>query len=90
MKYKEWLDEWFRNCIQPSSKEKTFERYSEIKEKHLKVNLGEYELDKLTPLALQRYVTELLKSGNIVTGKGLSINSVSNITDWFDAGIKEL
>ena len=58
MKYGIWLDEWFRNYIQPSSKIKTCERYSEIIEKHLKVKLGEYELDELTPLVLQRYVTK--------------------------------
>lgn len=79
MKYGIWLDEWFRNYIQPSSKIKTCERYSEIIEKHLKVKLGEYELDELTPLVLQRYVTELLRSGNIVTGKGLAANSVNGI-----------
>ena len=71
------------NYIQPSSKKKTCERYSEIIEKHLKVKLGEYELDELTPLALQRYVTELLKGGNIVTGKGLSANSVNGIMRVF-------
>ena len=43
MKYKEWLDVWFANYIEPSSKTKTCERYSEIIEKHLKVKLGEYE-----------------------------------------------
>ncbi len=32
MKYKEWLDVWFANYIEPSSKTKTCERYSEIKE----------------------------------------------------------
>ena len=79
MKYGIWLDEWFRNNIQPSSKIKTCERYSEIIEKHLKVKLGEYELDELTPLVLQRYVTELLRSGNIITGKGLAANSVNGI-----------
>ena len=30
MKYKEWLDVWFANYIEPSSKTKTCERYSEI------------------------------------------------------------
>ena len=39
MKYKEWLDVWFANYIEPSSKKKTCERYSEIIEKHLKVIL---------------------------------------------------
>lgn len=88
MKYKIWLDEWFRNYIQPSSKKKTCERYSEIIEKHLKVKLGEYELDELTPLALQRYVTELLKGGNIVTGKGLSANSVNGIITVIQNSLK--
>ena len=37
MKYKDWLDVWFANYIEPSSKTKTCERYSEIIEKHLKV-----------------------------------------------------
>lgn len=88
MKYKIWLDEWFKNYIQPSSKKKTCERYSEIIEKHLKVKLGEYELDELTPLALQRYVTELLKGGNIVTGKGLSANSVNGIITVIQNSLK--
>ena len=40
MKYKEWLDVWFANYIEPSSKTKTCERYSEIIEKRLKVGKG--------------------------------------------------
>ena len=50
MKYKDWLDVWFANYIEPSSKTKTCERYSEIIEKHLKVKLGEYELEELSPI----------------------------------------
>lgn len=88
MKYGMWLDEWFRNYIQPSSKIKTCERYSEIIEKHLKVKLGEYELDELTPLVLQRYVTELLRSGNIITGKGLAANSVNGIITVIQNSLK--
>ena len=59
MKYKEWLDVWFANYIEPSSKTKTCERYSEIIEKHLKVKLGEYELEELSPMVIQKYITEL-------------------------------
>ena len=54
MKYKEWLDVWFAN-----SKTKTCERYSEIIEKHLNVKLGEYELEELSPIVIQKYITEL-------------------------------
>ena len=56
MKYKEWLDVWFANYIEPSSKTKTCERYSEIIEKHLKVKLGEYELEELSPIVIQKYI----------------------------------
>ena len=59
MKYKEWLDVWFANYIEPSSKTKTCERYSEIIEKHLKVKLGEYELEELSPIVIRKYITEL-------------------------------
>ena len=58
MKYGMWLDEWFRNYIQPSSKIKTCERYSEIIEKHLKVKLGEYELEELAAFAVRRLKSE--------------------------------
>lgn len=79
MKYKEWLDVWFANYIEPSSKKKTCERYSEIIEKHLKVKLGEYELEELSPIVIQKYITELMQSGNLTTGKGLAANSVNGI-----------
>lgn len=88
MKYKKWLDEWFKNYIQPSSKIKTCERYSEIIEKHLKVKLEEYELDELTPLVLQRYITELMQSGNMKTGKGLAANSVNGIITVIQSSLK--
>ncbi len=79
MKYGIWLDEWFCNYIRPSSKRRTCERYSEIIEKRLKVKLGEYELDELTPLVLQRYITEL---------KGLAANSVNGIITVIQNSLK--
>ena len=72
MKYKEWLDVWFANYIEPSSKTKTCERYSEIIEKHLKVKLGEYEFEELSPIVIQKYITELIQSGNLTTGKDMA------------------
>ena len=88
MKYGIWLDEWFCNYIRPSSKRRTCERYSEIIEKRLKVKLGEYELDELTPLILQRYITELIESGNMKTGKGLAANSVNGIITVIQNSLK--
>ena len=88
MKYKEWLDIWFANYIEPSSKTKTCERYSEIIEKHLKVKLGEYELEELSPIVIQKYITELMQSGILTTGKGLAANSVNGIITVIQNSLK--
>ena len=79
MKYKEWLKEWLDNYIEPTATARTFNRYSEIVKQHLIPKLGDYDLDEITPSILQHYITELLQSGNLKTGKGLSANSVGGI-----------
>lgn len=79
MKYKDWLKEWLDNYIEPTAKTRTFSRYSEIVEQHIIPRLGELELDELTPSVLQHYITGLLQSGNLKTGRGLAANSVSAI-----------
>lgn len=79
MQYKEWLREWLECYVKPSAKQKTYVRYSEIISDHLVKPLGEHEMNELTPLILQRFTTELLQSGNLKTGKGLSANSVNGI-----------
>ena len=79
MLYKEWLPEWLENYVKPSVKERTYAKYENIARMRLIPSLGEYELDNLTPLIVQRYVTELLHSGNLNTGKGLSAGTVNLI-----------
>ena len=79
MLYKEWLSNWLENYVQPSAKKRTYTRYKEIVEQHIITQLGELDLSEITPYVLQCYVTELLKSGNLRTGKGLSANSVNSI-----------
>lgn len=79
MIYKEWLVDWLMNYIKPSTKEKTYSRYADVVYQHLIPKLGDYELQELTPLIVQRYITELLQNGNLKTGQGLSANSVNSI-----------
>ena len=79
MLYKEWLSNWLENYVQPSSKQRTYTRYKEIVEQHIVTQLGDLKLSEITPYVLQCYVTELLKCGNLRTGKGLSANSVNSI-----------
>ena len=79
MLYKEWLSSWLENYVHPSAKQRTYTRYKEIVEQHIVTQLGELDLSEITPYILQCYVTELLKCGNLRTGKGLSANSVNSI-----------
>ena len=79
MLYKEWLPEWLENYVKTSVKEQTYTKYENIARMRLIPSLGEYELNDLTPLIVQRYITDLLQSGNLNTGEGLSANTVNLI-----------
>ncbi len=79
MKYQDWMEEWLNNYVMPTAKQSTYMHYRETAQKHIIPKLGEYELSELTPLILQKHITELLKSGNLQTGQGLSANTVNGI-----------
>lgn len=89
MQYKYWLKEWLECYVKPTSKRKTYIRYSEIVSGHIMETLGNCEMAELTPLVLQRFTTELLHSGNIKTGNGLSANSVNGIITVIQNSLKE-
>lgn len=78
MKYITWLGDWLENYVRPSVKERTYERYNQIVKRHI-AKIGEMELNLLSPLILQRFVTGLLRSGNLKTGKGLSASTVNMV-----------
>ena len=88
MKYMDWLNEWLKNYVLPSVKIRTYERYSLIVNLHIRDKIEMLELDDLTPLLLQQYITELLQSGNRKTGKGLSANSVNAIISVLQSSLK--
>lgn len=88
MKYKEWLDEWLTHYVKTSSKQRTYERYSQTVSVHIIPHLGEYELGDLQPIVLQRFITDLLTSGNKRTGKGLSANFVKSVISVLQNSLK--
>ena len=77
MKLKEWITEWLTTFVKPTAKTRTYQRYWEIVYKQIIPKLGEYDLADLTTSVLQRYINELLESGNKRTGGGLSPSSVA-------------
>ena len=88
MKYIDWLIQWLENYIRPSVKMRTYERYKLIIEQHIKYKIGGLNLNDLSPLVLQSFITELLQSGNRKTGKGLSANSVNAIISVIQSSLK--
>ncbi len=88
MKYKEWLENWLVNYVEPTSKGRTLKRYSEIVKLHISHSLGEYELTALTPIAVQLYITELLRVGNLRNQTGLAPNSVNSIIGVIQRSLK--
>ncbi len=88
MKYIDWLIQWLENYIRSSVKVRTYERYRLIIEQHIKDKIGGMELNDLSPLVLQQFITGLLQSGNRKTGKGLSANSVNAIISVIQSSLK--
>jgi len=88
MQYQQWLREWLDTYVKPSSKQKTYIRYSEIVEQHIIPKIGSYNMEDLTPIVLQHFTTELLQNGNLKTGGGLSGNSVNAIISVIQNSLK--
>ncbi|WP_324716435.1 site-specific integrase [Carboxydochorda subterranea] len=58
-----FLDEWLEKSAKPSVKRRTYERYKQLVEKHLKPHLGALRLEKLEPRHVDGMLADL--SGKI-------------------------
>ncbi len=72
MKYKEWLDEWLEYYVKPRAKERTYDNYKLQIDNHIAPELGEYKIEDLSALKLQKFVVDLSEAG-------LSPNTVNGI-----------
>ena len=88
MKYNQWTDEWLNNYVKTTNKMRTYERYSQTIATHILPALGDYELNDLQPIILQKFVTDLLTNGNKKTGKGLSSNFVKSVISIVQSSLK--
>ena len=88
MKYKEWLQEWLEHYVEPTTKSRTYSRYAEMVKQHIIPKLGNYELDEIVPSIIQHYITELLQTGNLRTGKGMASNSVNAIINVIQSSLR--
>ena len=87
MTYKQWLSEWLELYVKPL-KRRTYERYKDICNLHIIGVLGNYEIDELTPLVLQKHVNEVMANGNHKNGGELSANTVNGIITVIQSSLK--
>ena len=88
MTYKNWLNEWLIHYIKPSAKERTYIRYEQLIRTHIAPKIGDMDVNDLTPIVLQSFVTELLNTGNLKTGKELSANFVNMVISVIQNSLK--
>ncbi len=82
MLYKEWLGEWLELYVKVSTKDRTYKKYRRQVEYYIVPLLGEYELDELTAVTLQRFSLMLLK-------KGLAAGTVNGIIFVLRSSLKK-
>src|SRR5262245_2179031 len=73
---REYLDRWLADYAKPKVSPKTFERYQEMIDGHIKPALGSYLLPKVSPLHIQGFYSRALTSGRKDGRGGLSSQSV--------------
>lgn len=88
MLFNTWLQLWLTNYVKPSVKTRTIERYAQIVRTHIAETIGDKEIEELTPIVLQSYISELLQSGNKKTGKGLSANTTNAVISVIQSSLK--
>ena len=72
----EFLDRWLTDYAKPKVSPKTYERYQEMIDGHIRPALGSYLLPKLAPLHIQAFYSRALASGRKDGKGGLSAQSV--------------
>ncbi len=72
----EFFDRWLADYAKPKVSSKTFERYQEMIDGHIRPALGAYLLPKLAPLHIQSFYSRALASGRKDGRGGLSAQSV--------------
>ena len=78
MTVSQFLDYWMENFVATSCTPLTHEKYKYDVDAYFKPFLGHYQIGQLQPAHIQKYYADMLKSGNIRKGGGLSKITVEN------------
>lgn len=88
MKYSQWLNIWLEHYVKPTVKRRTYEKYLKVVNQHIVGKIGEENIENITSFMLQKFITSLMQSGNILTSKGLAPNSVNGIITIIQSSLK--
>ena len=81
----QWMDEWFEAYAKVKVRPSSHQTYKGYIENHIKPNIGDIPIEKLTSLQLQKFYKKLLTEGRVPRiesekqPKGLSAKMVRNI-----------
>lgn len=92
IKFESFAEQWFTEYAELKLKEKTLERYKQMKDRTYKA-IGHLRLDKISPRHIQNFINDLNKEGvNQRTGGKLSPKTIKNyvsfISSIYDYAIK--
>ncbi len=82
MLYKEWLNEWLELYVKAATKERTYRKYRQQAEKYLLPALGNYDVNALSAVELQKFLVSLSEHG-------LAPNSVNFIIAVLRSSLKK-
>ena len=80
-----WMDEWFENVAKIKVRASSHQTYKGYIDNHIKPNIGNIPIEKLTTMDLQKFYRKLLTKGRVERieakdqPKGLSAKTVRNI-----------
>ena len=82
MLFKTWLKEWLELYVKPLTKERTYSKYLRQTEMYLLPALGEYDIDELSALRLQKFATSL-------SDRGLAASTVNGVMFVMRSSLKK-
>ena len=90
----EWMEVWFQDYAKIKVRPSSHQTYQGYIHNHIRPNIGDIPLEKLTSLDLQKFYKKLLTTGRVdrveATGqpKGLSAKTVRNIHQILSSALK--
>ena len=90
----QWMDVWFENYARVKVRPSSHQTYRGYIDNHIKTNIGQIPLEKLTSLELQKLYKKLLEKGRVDRlesrhqAKGLSPKTVRNIHQIISSAMK--